>query len=200
MKTESTSKKAAFTGLFAAIAASSCCIPPVIALIAGLGGSVSMLSWMDPYRPYLIGFAVIAIGYAWYNYLKLKNTDDCDCEIDEKPKWYQTKGFLISITIFAAFSISFPYYAHIFYPDNKKEVVIVSESDIQTISFSVEGMTCASCEVHIKHVVNELEGIINVDASFENKNTEVKFDTSKISKEDIESAINSTGYKVINPI
>ena len=200
MKTESTSKKAAFTGLFAAIAASSCCIPPVIALIAGLGGSVSMLSWMDPYRPYLIGFAVIAIGYAWYNYLKLKNTDDCDCEIDEKPKWYQTKGFLISITIFAAFSISFPYYAHIFYPDNKKEVVIISESDIQTISFSVEGMTCASCEVHIKHVVNELEGIINVDASFENKNTEVKFDTSKISKEDIESAINSTGYKVINPI
>lgn len=200
MKTESTSKKAAFTGLFAAIAASSCCIPPVIALIAGLGGSVSMLSWMDPYRPYLIGFAVIAIGYAWYNYLKLKNTDDCDCEIDEKPKWYQTKGFLISITIFAAFSISFPYYAHIFYPDNKKEVVIVSESDIQTISFSVEGMTCASCEAHIKHVVNELEGIINVDASFENKNTEVKFDTSKISKEDIESAINSTGYKIINQI
>ena len=200
MKIESRSKKAAFTGLFAAIAASSCCIPPVIALIAGLGGSVSMLSWMDPYRPYLIGFAVIAIGYAWYNYLKLKNTDDCDCEIDEKPKWYQTKGFLISITIFAAFSISFPYYAHIFYPDNKKEVVIVSESDIQTISFSVKGMTCASCEVHIKHVVNELEGIINVDASFENKNTEVKFDTSKISKEDIESAINSTGYKVINPI
>ena len=198
MKTESTSKKAAFTGLFAAIAASSCCIPPVIALIAGLGGSASMLSWMNPYRPYLIGFAVIAIGYAWYNYFKLKNTDDCDT--DEKLKWYQTKGFLIGITIFAAFSISFPYYAHIFYPDNKKEVVIVSESNIKTISFSVEGMTCSSCEAHIKHVVNELEGIINVDASFENKNAEVKFDTSKISKEDIESAINSTGYKVINPI
>lgn len=200
MKPESTSKKAAFTGLFAAIAASSCCIPPAIALIAGIGGSASMLSFMDPYRPYLIGFAVIAIGYAWYNYFKLKNTDDCDCEMDEKPKWYQTKGFLIGITIFAASSISFPYYAHIFYPDNKKEVVIVNESDIQTISFKVEGMTCASCEAHIKHAINELEGIINVDASFKNENAEVKFDTSKISKEAIEDAINSTGYKVINPI
>ena len=98
MSTEKTSKKAAYTGLLAAIAASSCCIPPVIALIAGVGGSASALSWMEPFRPYLIGLAVVAIGYAWYNYYKLKNTDDCDCEIDEKPRWFQTKGFLIGIT------------------------------------------------------------------------------------------------------
>ena len=96
MKTENTSKNAAYTGLFAAIAASSCCIPPVIALIAGVGGSASALSCMEPFRPYLIGLAVIAIGYAWYAYLKPKKADDC-CEVDAKPKWYQTKGFLICL-------------------------------------------------------------------------------------------------------
>ena len=37
MSTVKTSKNAAYTGLFAAVAASSCCIPPVIALIAGVG-------------------------------------------------------------------------------------------------------------------------------------------------------------------
>ena len=76
MKTEKTSKNAAYTGLFAAVAASSCCIPPVIALIAGVGGSASALSWMEPFRPYLIGLAIIAIGYAWYSYLKPINEDD----------------------------------------------------------------------------------------------------------------------------
>lgn len=197
MKTEKTSKNAAYTGLFAAVAASSCCIPPVIALIAGVGGSASALSWMEPFRPYLIGLAVIAIGYAWYNYLKPKKADDC-CEVDAKPKWYQTKGFLIGITLFAAISISFPYYAHIFYPNNKKEVVVVNQSDIQTVNFDVKGMTCASCEEHVKHAVNELEGIVNVAASFEKANAEVEFDNTKTSKEDIEKAINSTGYKVIN--
>jgi copper ion binding protein len=197
MKTEKTSKNAAYTGLFAAIAASSCCIPPVIALIAGVGGSASALSWMEPFRPYLIGLAVIAIGYAWYAYLKPKKADDC-CEVDAKPKWYQTKGFLVGITLFATVSIAFPYYAHIFYPDNKKEVVIVNQSNIQTLNFDVKGMTCASCEEHVKHAVNELEGIVNVKASFENANAEVEFDNTKTSKEDIEKAINSTGYKVIN--
>lgn len=198
MSTKKTSKNAVYTGLFAAIAASSCCIPPVIALIAGVGGSASALSWMEPFRPYLIGLAIIAIGYAWYNYLKPINADDCGCEIDEKPKWFQTKGFLIGITLFAAISISFPYYSHIFYPNNKKEVVIANQSNIQTVNFDVEGMTCASCEQHVTHAVNELQGIVNVAASFEKANAKVEFDDSKTTKEDIEKAINSTGYKVIN--
>ena len=196
MSTEKTSKKAAYTGLFAAIAASSCCIPPVIALIAGVGGSASALSWMEPFRPYLIGLAVVAIGYAWYNYYKLKNTDDCDCEIGEKPRWFQTKGFLICITLFAVVSIAFPYYASIFYPDNKKEVIIVNQSNIQTLNFDIKGMTCASCEQHVTHAINELEGIVNVTSSFEKANAKVEFDNSKTTKEDIEKAINSTGYKV----
>lgn len=198
MSTVKTSKKAGFTGLFAAITASACCIPPVIALIAGVGGSASALSWLEPFRPYLIGLAIVAIGYAWYNYFQLKNTEDCECDINEKPKWFQTKGFLIAVTLFAVISITFPYYSHIFYPDNKKEVVVVNESDVNTVNFDVQGMTCASCEEHVKYAVNKLEGIINVDASFENENAVVAFDISKTTIEDIEKAINSTGYKVIN--
>ena len=196
MKTEKTTKNAAYTCLFAALAASSCCFPPVIALIAGVGGSASALSWMEPFRPYLIGLAVVAIGYAWYAYLKPQKEDDC-CDVDAKPKWYQTKGFLIGITLFAAIAIAFPYYSSIFYPDNKKEVVIVNQSDIQTVKFNVQGMTCAGCEESIKHAVNELDGILNVTPSYEKSNTIVEFDKSKTSKEAIEKAINSTGYKVV---
>ena len=195
MKSEKTSKNAAYTGLFAAVAASSCCIPPVIALIAGVGGSASALSWMEPFRPYLIGLAIVAIGYAWYSYLKPKKVADC-CEVDAKPKWFQTKGFLIGITLFAALSIAFPYYTHTFYPDNKKEVVVVSQSNIQTVDFNVKGMTCASCEEHVKHAVNELDGIVNVKSSFKKGNAEVEFDNTKTTKEAIEKAIKSTGYKV----
>ena len=56
------SKKAVITGAIAALAASSCCILPIIAAIAGIGGASSSLSWMEPLRPYSIGTAVIAIG------------------------------------------------------------------------------------------------------------------------------------------
>jgi len=196
MKTKK-SNGAATTGLLAAIAASSCCIPPVIAAVAGVGGASSSLSWMEPLRPYLIGLAVLAIGYAWYSYLKPKKADHCGCEI-EKPKWYQSKGFLIGITVFAVVSISFPYYSHIFFTDNKKEVVLTDESEITNADFKIEGMTCDACQLHVESSVNELDGIVNVSSSYEKGSASVEFDKSQTNLEEIEDAINSTGYTVTN--
>lgn len=197
MEKKSQSKGVATTGIFAALAASSCCIPPVIAAIAGVGGVAGSLSWMEPLRPYLIIIAVVAIGYAWYSHFKSKKADECGCEI-EKPKFYQTKGYLIGITLFAALALTFPYYTHIFYPSNdKKEVVIVNASDVQTVTFEVKGMTCNGCASHVENDVNKLPGTIKVDASYEEATAKVEFDQSKVSLAQIEEAINGTGYKVV---
>ena len=190
------SKGALTTGILAAIAASSCCIPPVIAAIVWVGGAAGTLSWMEPLRPYLIGLAVIAIGYAWYSHLKPKKDDDCGCEI-EKPKFYQTKGFLVGITLFAAISITFPYYSGIFFGDNKKEVIVVDKNDIQKINFKIDGMTCDACQNNVNNAVNELPGIIDVKTSYSEGNAVVEFDTTQINIMEIEKAINSTGYKVV---
>lgn len=195
MSTEKSSKGAVATGILAAIAASSCCIPPVIAAIAGIGGASASLSWMEPLRPYLIGLAVIAIGYAWYNHLKPKKDDDCGCEI-EKPKFYQTKGFLIGITVFAAVSISFPYYSYIFFPKTESKVVIVDANNIALANFEIEGMTCQGCEEEVKHEVSQLPGFIEAQVNHETGKATVKFDKSKTSLEQVVSAINKTGYKV----
>jgi len=190
------SKGAIFTGIFAAIAASSCCISPLIALIAGVGGASSSLVWIEPFRPYLIVFAVLAIGYAWYLHLKPKQEDDCGCEI-EKLKFYQKRGFLIGMTIFGILSITLPYYSGIFYPNNSKEVIVADSKNITEIEIKIEGMTCASCENHINHAVNKLNGIIEVSSSYDNRKTMIKFDKSQTNIEEIIDAINSTGYKAI---
>ena len=57
-------------------------------------------------------------------------------------------------------------------------------------------MTCASCEEHVKHAVNELPGIVETTASYEKGTAEVKFDKTKTSTEAIKAAIDETGYKV----
>jgi copper chaperone CopZ len=190
------SKGAAVTGVIAAIAASSCCIPPVIAAIAGVGGASASLSWMEPLRPYLIVLAVVAIGYAWYAHLKPKSADDCGCEI-EKPKFYQTRGFLVGMTLFAAISISFPYYSHIFFSDNKKEVLVVDQSNVEKVDVKIDGMTCDACQNHINQSVNSLSGVINVQSSYQTGNAIVEFDKSQTSIKDIEDAVNATGYKAV---
>lgn len=199
MKTESkTSKGAATTGILAALAASSCCISPVIAAIAGVGGISSSLSWMEPLRPYLIGLAIIAIGYAWYVHLKPKKDDDCGCDIDDKPKWYQTKGFLIGITIFAAVSISFPYYSSIFFSDNSvNKTIIVKESDVVEATITIDGMTCTGCEHHVNSTLNNSFGVVEASSSFETGIATIKFDKSKASIDELAKTVEKeTGYKV----
>lgn len=191
-----TDKKLIGAGILTAIAASLCCITPVLALVAGTSGLASTFSWLEPARPYFIGSTILVLGFAWYQKLKPKKKIDCNCETEEKPKFIQSKMFLGIVTAFAIVMLAFPYYAHIFYPNTEKQVIVVDKSNVQTVEFSISGMTCASCEEHVNHEVNKLSGIIKTTASYESENAIVEFDNSKTNIAEIEKAINGTGYTV----
>ena len=183
-------------GLVTAITASLCCITPVLALIAGTSGIASTFSWIEPFRPYLIGLTILVLGFAWYQKLKPQKEIDCECETDEKPKFIHSKTFLGIVTVFAIVMLAFPYYSGIFYRNTEKQIIVVDKSDINTTEFKISGMTCASCEEHVNHEVNKLNGIVNSTVSYENGNAIVEFEKTKTNETEIEKAINSTGYQV----
>lgn len=183
-------------GLLTAVTASLCCFTPVLALIAGTSGIASTFTWIEPFRPYLIGLTILFLGFAWYQKLKHKKEIDCECDTDEKPKFLQKKTFLGIVTAFAIIMLAFPYYSGIFYPNTEKQIIVVDKSDISTTEFKISGMTCANCEEHISHEVNKLNGIVNSIASYENGNAIIEFDRTKTNETEIEKAINSTAYRV----
>jgi len=184
------------TGLLTAITASLCCITPVLALIAGTSGIASTFTWIEPIRPYLIGLTILVLGFAWYQKLKPKKEIGCECETDEKPRFIRSKKFLGIVTVFAIVMLAFPYYSGIFYPNAEKQITVVDKLDIKTTEFKISGMTCASCEEHVNHEVNKLNGIINSKASYEHGSAIIEFDKTRTNETEIEEAINSTGYKV----
>ena len=195
MKTE---QKLIGTGILTAIAASLCCITPILAFVAGASGIATTFSWLEPARPYFIGLTVLVLGFAWYQKLNPKKEAeiDCDCEEGEKKPFLQTTTFLGIVTVFAALMLSFPLYADVFYPNQTKQIIVVDKSDLQKVEFSISGMTCNACAEYVKHEVNQLDGIVETNASYEDENAIVEFDRSKTSIPEIEKVINSTGYKV----
>lgn len=201
MKTENKNSKSgrlAGAGVLSAIAASLCCITPVLALISGASGVASAFSWMEPFRPYLIGITVLVLAFAWYQKLRPRTAEEiaCACEEDEKIPFMQTKLFLGIVTVFAALMLTFPYYSSAFYPENEKEVIIVNAYDIQTLELDVEGMTCEACDSHVAHAAQEVDGVIEARADHKTGKAEVKFDKTKTSKEAIIQSINETSYEV----
>lgn len=75
--------------------------------------------------------------------------------------------------------------------EKTKQVVQVEE-----IELSVNGMTCAGCENTIKNGLKQMEGVVEVEASYQNKKVTVKVEKDKVSREEIAQKIESVGYTV----
>ncbi len=185
-------------GVFAAIAASLCCVTPLIALLAGSSSIASNFSWIEPARPYLIGLSIAVLAFAWYVKLKHTKTNNMNCCVtSKKPSFFQSKFFLGIITVFAFIMMRFPLYAKIFSPKQKAQTTVAVQGDTKKqVTFNLEGMSCKACENHVNNELAKVKGVLNYKTSYAQKNAVVTFDKSKVDIVTIESAINTTGYKV----
>ena len=180
------------SGIVAAIASSLCCIVPLLALIAGGTGAATNLSWIEPFRPYLIVFTILVLGYAWYQKLKPQK----DCCSTQKTNFIETKLFLTIVTIFAIGMLSFPSFSGNLYNNTPLEQGAIGDST--TVVLNIEGMTCGSCENHINHALNNTVGVISCSTSYKEGSTTIVYDTKKTNLKELNKIINKkTGYKVV---
>lgn len=199
MTTAKINSKGWIAGIFTAIAASLCCITPVLAFLGGASGLASSFLWIEPYRPYLIGFTIAVFAFAWYQKLKPKKQIDCNCEAGTKESFLQSGLFLAFVTIIAALLIAFPYYAKIFYPKPQEtKVIIVNKSDMATVQLNISGMDCEGCIALINGELSKVDGVIEANTSYKNANAIVKFDNTKTSVDSLAGIVNRIGYKVIS--
>ncbi len=202
-------KKWIGAGMLAAVAASLCCITPVLAVLGGLGGIASTFSWLDPLRPYLIGVTAVVLAYAFYNAYKPKKEGDVECaceparpaggdeESPAKKNFINTKAFLWVVTGVSILMFAFPSYSHIFFPDTNNNIVVVDESNITEAKLYIEGMTCTGCEESVNYTLRNQVGVLSAVSSYETGIADVKYDKSKVKPEQLAQAIeDEVGYKV----
>lgn len=99
-------------GVLAGLAASACCVGPLILLFLGFGGAwVSNLTALEPYRPIFIGLALVALFFAYRGIYRPKAEQQCEAnsvcakpQINNLYKWL----FIASVAIVSA-SIASPY-------------------------------------------------------------------------------------------
>ncbi len=186
------------TSVLSAIAASLCCITPVITLMAGTTSAVSTFAWLAPARPYFIGLTLGVLSLAWF--IKLRRpiaADDCGCEPAKEP-FLQSKKFLFIITLFSILMLSFPLISKSILNNAGSTNNSGIYPNSSHVEFTIHGMTCDDCELHISYAVNKLKGIHSIKVSYDSANAVVRFDSAQVGVTEITNAINSTGYKVVN--
>ena len=67
-------------------------------------------------------------------------------------------------------------------------------ADMQTVTLSVPGMTCAACPITVKKALSRVEGVSEISVTYENREAIVSFDDEKASIQDLTKATENAGY------
>lgn len=99
-------------GLLAGIAASACCVGPLVLLLLGFSGAwLGNLSALEPYRPAFIGIAFVALLIAYQRIYRPKLKQSCGqgetCAKPQTNKLY--KWLFIGVLVVVLTSIVSPY-------------------------------------------------------------------------------------------
>ena len=64
----------------------------------------------------------------------------------------------------------------------------------QTVTMSVEKMTCALCPVTVSKAMERVDGVHDADVDLDTKTVTVKFDDTKTTAEEVAQASTDVGY------
>lgn len=185
------------TAVFSAVSLKLCCWGPLLLTgVVGVSGSSVYFSWLITLKPYLLTIAFLSLGYAFYRVYKPKE-NDCCCETDKK-LFFKSKLYIWFVAAFVILMTLISYFPQLFYQSQQQKIIIIEQSNIDTIKLDIEGMTCTGCEQNINHSVNKLSGILEINTSHKNGTSEIKFDKTKTNLNEIKEIIKSKGYVIKN--
>ncbi len=105
------SKGTLLASLVAGIAASTCCIGPLVLLTLGVSGSwIGSLSAMEPFRPYLMGLTLLLLGLAFRKLYLVPQACavDAPCATSSNLRRQRAMFWLVSVAVLAI--MAFPWY------------------------------------------------------------------------------------------
>lgn len=116
MSQEKTARLPLIGGIIAAIAASLCCVGPLVLVMLGIGGAwVGNLAILEPFRPYFLGAAIIALFFAWKKIYRtpVACAPGSLCAMPQTNRTYKVLFWIMTVLI--ALAMLFPYIAPLFY-------------------------------------------------------------------------------------
>jgi len=107
---------ALFAGGLAAILASTCCLGPLILVTVGVSGAwISNLTLLEPYRPFFIGVALLALFFAGRRIFRPAQACKAGevCAVPAVRNTYKVLFWIVSALVLVA--VGFPDVAPLFY-------------------------------------------------------------------------------------
>src|SRR6266496_1858262 len=187
--------KAKQAGILSALLASACCIGPLLLVAIGVGSGAV---WVGRYHWFFLIGGIAVLIWAWAKYLREKTI--CDCE--HKPM-VRRRSAMLTLLITTALVLGFAGLNISRYVFAGTPVVAQTQTHLANglnrIVVSVEGLSCVTCEIPVRHALRRIDGVKAAHVSAATKTATVDYEAAKTNPEQLIAAINSTGYRASLP-
>ncbi|MGH8017293.1 MAG: heavy-metal-associated domain-containing protein [Opitutaceae bacterium] len=174
----------------AGIAASLCCIGPLLALSLGLG-SFAASTFFAQWRPVLLTLTFVLLGAAWY-FAYRRPAATCDDGSCARRPGRPMRLALWLGTIIAVASAAYPWVAGI--GGGASDAAAVPIASGERFSVSVPTMDCAACATGIEASLRSVPGVRAARVDYGSKRADVVFDPAITSAAQLLASIDRTGF------
>ncbi|MGC8667560.1 MAG: mercuric transporter MerT family protein [Chthonomonadales bacterium] len=178
--------------VLAAIAASSCCILPLILGAAG-AGSLGFASLLAPYRPYLTALTLALLGAGFY--FAYRPAKECAGSCTTRlPATRTTRYVLWVVTLFTLATIAYPQVALLTLNRRPPLRNVAVPASAQTVTYSIPSMDCPACAANIESRLQHAPGVYEARVDFGTKRAVVRYNPGSTSARTLKQVIAETGF------
>jgi mercuric ion transport protein len=175
-------------GVIAAIAATLCCIGPLVALSLGLG-SFAASAWFAQWRPVFLGVTFVLLGVAWYlTYRRPKVV--CDNGSCARPPG---KAAHLSLWLGTLVALAAAVYPTLPVANRQINTATVSASNAK-LSVLIPSMECPPCAAGIEATLNRAPGVKQAVVNYDTKHADLVYDSTVTSRDKLLALIDASGF------
>ena len=173
--------------VFAAIAASACCIVPAVLAIVGVSGA-GIASTLAPYRPYFLALTALALAAGFYfAYRPSRSVDACGCGTAKSRRAARIGLWISTVLVvgIAGYPLVFDANASVHGPVRGSE----------EIALHVTGMDCKACTKVLAKRLSRVPGVATVDVDYDRGRAVVTYNGKRDLSNDLIDAVEEVGYE-----
>lgn len=175
-------------GVLAGVAASLCCIGPLLALSLGLG-SFAAAAWFAQWRPVLLGVTFVLLGLAWYLTYRRPRADCADGSCARPPG----KAARISLWLGTLVALGAAIYPSLPAANHSINAAAVATSDAK-LSVLIPSMDCPPCAAGIEASLGRAPGVKQAVVDYDSKAAVLIYDPSVTSRDQLLALIDASGF------
>ncbi len=175
-------------GVFAGLAASLCCIGPLLSLTLGLG-SFAASAWFAHWRPVFLAITFVLLGLAWYLTYRRPKADCADGSCARTPG----KAARLSLWLGTLVALAAAIYPALPMASHQINATTVAASDAK-LSVQIPSMDCPPCAQGIQASLSRAPGVKQAVVNYDTKQAVLVYDPAVTNRDRLLALIDASGF------